>query len=85
MSAYREGRTLRTIVTESKSGRQAWRAPVFIDTTGDGECIARGGSWFDRPEMATVPSRVIYPPYQRVFNVGFRLVIEDPTTTATNQ
>lgn len=55
------------------------------DTTGDGECIARGGSWFDRPEMATVPSRVIYPPYQRVFNVGFRLVIEDPTTTATNQ
>ena len=36
-AAQREGRVLRTILTESKSGRQAWRAPVFIDTTG-GPC-----------------------------------------------
>lgn len=34
-AAYREGRKLSTIVTESKSGRQAWKAPVFLDTTGD--------------------------------------------------
>jgi hypothetical protein len=25
------------VITESKSGRQAWRAPVFIDCTGDGD------------------------------------------------
>jgi hypothetical protein len=36
-AAYREGRRLRTIVTESKAGRQAWQAPVFVDTTGDGD------------------------------------------------
>ncbi len=42
-AAYREGRRLTTIVTESKSGRQAWRAPVFIDTTGDGDLGALAG------------------------------------------
>lgn len=46
-AAYREGRTLRTIVTESKSGRQAWRAPVFIDTTGDGDLGAQAGCEFE--------------------------------------
>lgn len=42
-AAFREGRRLTTIVTESKSGRQAWRAPVFIDTTGDGDLGALAG------------------------------------------
>ena len=42
-AAYRDGRRLTTIVTESKSGRQAWRAPVFIDTTGDGDLGALAG------------------------------------------
>jgi hypothetical protein len=42
-AAYRDGRRLSTIVTESKSGRQAWRAPVFIDTTGDGDLGALAG------------------------------------------
>ena len=42
-AAYRTGRRLTTVVTESKSGRQAWRAPVFIDTTGDGDLGALAG------------------------------------------
>lgn len=46
-AAYREGRSLRTIVTESKSGRQAWKAPVFIDTTGDGDLGAQAGCEFE--------------------------------------
>ena len=46
-AAYREGGSLRTIVTESKSGRQAWRAPVFIDTTGDGDLGAQAGCEFE--------------------------------------
>jgi hypothetical protein len=46
-AAHREGRALRTIVTESKSGRQAWRAPVFIDTTGDGDLGALAGCEFE--------------------------------------
>jgi len=46
-AAYREGRALRTVITESKSGRQAWRAPVFIDTTGDGDLGAQAGCEFE--------------------------------------
>jgi hypothetical protein len=54
-SAYREGRRLTTIVTESKSGRQAWRAPVFIDTTGDGDLGALAGCAFEIGEAADCP------------------------------
>lgn len=36
-AAHRDGSRLATIVTESKSGREAWQAPVFIDATGDGD------------------------------------------------
>jgi hypothetical protein len=46
-AAYREGNALRTITTESKSGRQAWQAPVFIDTTGDGDLGALAGCDFE--------------------------------------
>ncbi len=46
-AAYREGRRLTTVVTESKSGRQAWRAPVFIDATGDGDLGALAGCSFE--------------------------------------
>ncbi len=46
-AAYREGRSLSTIVTESKSGRQAWKAPVFIDATGDGDLGAQAGCEFE--------------------------------------
>jgi len=37
----------------------------------------RGGSFFDRPYRATASYRLGYQPWQGVFNVGFRLVIED--------
>jgi len=46
-AAYRDGRRLTTIVTESKSGRQAWRAPVFIDATGDGDLGFQAGCGFE--------------------------------------
>lgn len=46
-AAYREGRLLSTIVTESKSGRQAWKAPVYVDTTGDGDLGAQAGCEFE--------------------------------------
>jgi hypothetical protein len=47
VAAHREGRRLTAILTESKSGRQAWSAPVFIDTTGDGDLGARAGCEFE--------------------------------------
>lgn len=54
-AAYRDGRRLTTIVTESKSGRQAWRAPVFIDATGDGDLGALAGCAFEIGEAADCP------------------------------
>ena len=39
--------------------------------------VARGGSWRDRPEFSTVATRDGYLPYQKVFNIGIRVVIED--------
>ncbi|MFK5921083.1 MAG: SUMF1/EgtB/PvdO family nonheme iron enzyme [Verrucomicrobiota bacterium] len=38
--------------------------------------VVRGGSWHDRPYRATASYRLTYPQYQRVFNVGFRVIIE---------
>ena len=54
-AAYREGRQLNTIITESKSGRQAWRAPVFIDTTGDGDLGALAGCEWEIGEAKDCP------------------------------
>lgn len=47
-----ESNRLRFAITESKSGRQAWGAKVFIDATGDGDLAALAGCGFDvgRPE-----------------------------------
>lgn len=41
------------------------------------ERVARGGSWYDRPKRSTASYRLAYPPYQRVYNVGFRIVCTD--------
>ena len=35
------------VLTESKSGRQAWRAKAFVDATGDGDLAAQAGCKFD--------------------------------------
>lgn len=39
--------------------------------------VVRGGSYIERPKYSTAYSRKGYYPYQRVFNVGFRVIIED--------
>ena len=36
----------------------------------------RGGSWYDRPAQATSSFRLPYEAHQKVYNVGFRIVIE---------
>ncbi|PTX97468.1 FAD-dependent oxidoreductase [Verrucomicrobia bacterium LW23] len=35
------------VITESKSGREAWAARMYIDCTGDGDLAARAGCGFD--------------------------------------
>jgi hypothetical protein len=54
-AAYLEGRRLTTVVTESKSGRQAWRAPVFIDATCDGDLGAFAGCKWETGEAEGCP------------------------------
>lgn len=41
------GRRIEAVVTESKSGREAWRAKYFVDCTGDGDLGAISGCGFD--------------------------------------
>jgi hypothetical protein len=54
-AAHREGRSLRTVVTESKSGRQGWQSSVFIDTTGDGDLGAQAGCEFEIGKQKECP------------------------------
>jgi formylglycine-generating enzyme required for sulfatase activity len=42
---------------------------------GDGK-VVRGGSWYDRPKRCTSSFRIGYPGWRKVFNVGFRVVVE---------
>lgn len=41
------GNRLVAVITESKSGRQAWTAERFIDCSGDGDLAAQAGCKFD--------------------------------------
>ncbi len=52
-AAVGEGDRLGLVVTESKSGRQAWAGKVFIDTTGDGDLAAHAGCGFDYGRSGT--------------------------------
>ena len=53
--------------------RNVWE---WTNTERDGRIIVRGGSWRDRPRRCRTAFKLSYPPYQRVFNVGFRVVCE---------
>lgn len=39
--------------------------------------VVRGGSWHDRPLRATSSFRLGFPSWQRVYHVGFRVVVEN--------
>lgn len=68
--AKKDGR-LTHIITESKSGREAWEAELFMDCTGDGDLAAISGCEFDMGEpgsgltqpmtMLAMISGVTYP------------------------
>jgi formylglycine-generating enzyme required for sulfatase activity len=47
------------------------------DAAADGfsKRVVRGGSWYDRPYRGTSSYRLFYRDYQKVFNVGFRVVL----------
>ena len=45
------------------------------DPAGPADRVVRGGSWRDRPHRAHAAYRLAYRDYQRVYNVGFRVVV----------
>ena len=47
--------------------------------------VVRGGSFFDRPARSRSSFRLGYPSWQRVFNVGFRIVVMDEARVASSQ
>ncbi len=54
VGAYKDSRNkLEHIVTESFSGREAWKAKQFIDTTGNGELSALAGCEYEVGEPGT--------------------------------
>ncbi len=63
--------------------RTSYRPYPYADNDGrhdldQGERkVARGGSWYERPKDAGAAIRFPYEPYQKVFNVGVRIIVED--------
>ena len=63
--------------------RSAYRPYPYDDRDGRnapaaaGLRVVRGGSWYDRPKRCRSASRLAYAEYQPVFNVGFRVIMED--------
>ncbi len=55
--------------------------PYLTDGRDQGDAeglkVARGGSFYDRPQRATSAYRYAYPAWQTVFDVGFRVCCED--------
>ena len=49
----------------------------------EGKKVVRGGSWRDRPKFCRSGSRLAYPPWQKVYNVGFRVISEGPSQVVT--
>jgi formylglycine-generating enzyme required for sulfatase activity len=45
--------------------------------TSAAKMAVRGGSWRDRPKNARSGFRQSYPAWQSVYNVGFRVIVED--------
>jgi formylglycine-generating enzyme required for sulfatase activity len=47
------------------------------DATSTGPKTVRGGSWSERPKESRASSRLDYPAWQKVYNVGFRVAVLD--------
>ena len=62
--------------------RTAYRPYPYREDDGrnalsaEGERVVRGGSWRDRPHLCRSASRLSYQPWQKVYNVGFRVVVD---------
>ncbi len=51
--------------------------PTAQPPDNESRAVARGGSCWSRPREATFAARVTYRPWQKVHDVGFRLLVEE--------
>ncbi len=63
--------------TRSDYARYPYAAAKSDSQSPTEKKAVRGGSFFDRPYRATASYRLGYVPWQGVFNVGFRVVVEE--------
>ena len=47
------------------------------EATSNARKTVRGGSWYDRPKNARSAFRQDFPAWQKVYNVGIRVIVED--------
>jgi formylglycine-generating enzyme required for sulfatase activity len=63
--------------------RSNYRPYPYCDSAGRNDValgerkVARGGSWADRPVNAGSAVRRAYQPWQKVYDVGFRVIVEE--------
>ena len=55
--------------------------PYADKTSADAKKTVRGASWRSRPKKATASFRTAYEPWQKVYIVGFRVVVEPQKKT----
>jgi len=60
--------------TSSTDLPYSFRADGARNTDPGSRKIVRGGSWYDRADLARSACRTSYWPWQRIFDVGFRVV-----------
>jgi formylglycine-generating enzyme required for sulfatase activity len=63
--------------TRTASRPYPYAADGRDDPAADGGRVVRGGSWYDMPQRCRSSSRRAYPPWRRVFDVGFRVMAEE--------
>jgi formylglycine-generating enzyme required for sulfatase activity len=45
--------------------------------------VVRGGSWYDRPHRCRSAFRLDYDSWQKIYNVGFRVIVRDAATATS--
>jgi len=84
----KDGRKLSAVVTESKSGRQAWKAKCFIDCSGDGDLAALSGCGYDvgyGPDRVDQPASLVALVWVPDDSALARFAVNDPSTYGPNR
>jgi len=62
--------------TRSQYAPYPYAEPEQPESLTTQRVTVRGGSWYDRPKRCRSAFRLSYPAWQKVYNVGFRVMIE---------